>query len=84
MMIVIGSNFLIVFLNDQLFQPLNISPMAGFFKRIAPFAYSYQYTTNALSSFNSGTHILWAGIFQGLNVVLILSKYISRTIILKN
>lgn len=57
------------FLNDQLFQPLNIGPMAGLKKDNFTFAYSYQYTTNALSAFNSGTHMLTIGydIFQGLS-----------------
>lgn len=57
------------FLNDQLFQPLNIGPMAGLKKSNFYFAYSYQYTTNALSTFNSGTHMVTLGydIFQGLS-----------------
>lgn len=57
------------FLNDQMFEPLNIGPMAGLKKNNFYFAYSYQYTTNALSTFNSGTHMVTLGydIFQGLS-----------------
>jgi len=57
------------FLNDQLFTPLNIGPMVGLKKDNFYFAYSYQITTNALSTFNSGTHMVTLGydIFQGLS-----------------
>jgi type IX secretion system PorP/SprF family membrane protein len=57
------------FLNDQLFTPLNIGPMVGLKKNNFYFAYSYQITTNALSTFNSGTHMVTLGydIFQGLS-----------------
>ncbi len=50
------------FLNDQFFKPLNIGPMAGFKKSIFYLGYSYQITTNNLSSFNSGTHMVTIGI----------------------
>ncbi|OEK08337.1 hypothetical protein A8C32_02475 [Flavivirga aquatica] len=49
------------FLNDQFFRPLNIGPMAGFKKRDFYFGYAYQITTNDLSGFNSGTHMLTLG-----------------------
>lgn len=57
------------FLNDQLFTPLNIGPMVGFKKNNFYFAYSYQITTNALATYNSGTHMVTLGydIFQGLS-----------------
>ncbi|MDO5976180.1 PorP/SprF family type IX secretion system membrane protein [Flavivirga jejuensis] len=49
------------FLNDQFFKPLNIGPMAGFKKSKFYFGYAYQITTNALTSFNSGTHMVTIG-----------------------
>ncbi|WP_026755305.1 type IX secretion system membrane protein PorP/SprF [Sediminibacter sp. Hel_I_10] len=57
------------FLNDQLLQPLNIGPMAGFMKSKFYFAYSYQLTTNDLMSFNSGTHMITIGLdfLQGIS-----------------
>lgn len=57
------------FLNDQFFTPLNIGPMVGLKKNNFYFAYSYQITTNALSTYNSGTHMVTLGydIFQGLS-----------------
>ncbi len=57
------------FLNDQLLKPLNIGPMAGLMKNRFYFAYSYQITTNDLSSFNSGTHMITIGFdfLQGIS-----------------
>jgi len=57
------------FLNDQIMKPLNIGPMAGVMKNGFYFAYSYQITTNALSSFNSGTHMVTIGLdfLQGIS-----------------
>lgn len=49
------------FLNDQFFKPLNIGPMVGFKKSIFYLGYAYQITTNNLSSFNSGTHMVTIG-----------------------
>lgn len=49
------------FLNDQFFKPLNVGPMAGFKKSNFYFGYSYQITTNDLSGFNSGTHVVTIG-----------------------
>lgn len=50
------------FLNDQFFKPLNIGPMVGFKKDIFYFGYAYQVTTNALSGYNSGTHVVTIGL----------------------
>lgn len=50
------------FLNDQFFKPLNVGPMAGFMKNRLYFAYSYQFTINDLSTFNSGTHAITIGL----------------------
>ncbi len=50
------------FLNDQFFKPLNIGPMAGFMKHKFYIAYSYQFTINDLSPYNSGTHSVTVGI----------------------
>jgi len=50
------------FLNDQLFKPLNIGPMLGVSKDWFYFAYAYQFTTNDLSGYNSGTHSVTIGI----------------------
>lgn len=57
------------FLNDQFFKPLNIGPMVGFQKSIFYFGYAYQITTNELSTFNSGTHVVTIGInfLQGIS-----------------
>lgn len=57
------------FLNDQMFTPLNIGPMAGIKKSGFYFAYSYQITTNEFISMNSGTHMITLGldIFQGVS-----------------
>ena len=57
------------FLNDQIMKPLNIGPMAGVMKNGFYFAYSYQITTNALSGFNSGTHMVTIGLdfLQGIS-----------------
>lgn len=57
------------FLNDQLLKPLNIGPMVGFQKSIVYFGYAYQITTNELSVFNSGTHVVTIGLnfLQGIS-----------------
>ncbi len=57
------------FLNDQLLKPLNIGPMVGFKKNIFYFGYAYQVTTNTLSGFNSGTHVVTIGLdfLQGIS-----------------
>lgn len=57
------------FLNDQLFEPLNIGPMAGIKKNNFYFAYSYQITLNNLFNYNSGTHMITVGVdlFQGIS-----------------
>ena len=57
------------FLNDQAGKPLNIGPMAGLKKSKFYFAYSYQLTSNELSSYNSGTHMITIGldVFQGIS-----------------
>ena len=50
------------FLNDQFLKPLNIGPMVGFKKNVFYLGYAYQITTNNLSSYNSGTHMITIGI----------------------
>lgn len=50
------------FLNDQFLKPLNIGPMVGFKKSIFYFGYAYQVTTNDLSAYNSGTHVVTIGL----------------------
>lgn len=57
------------FLNDQILKPLNVGPMAGFKKNNFYFGYAYQITTNELSGFNSGTHVVTIGIdfLQGIS-----------------
>lgn len=50
------------FLNDQVFKPLNLGPMAGFKKSIFYFGYSYQMTFNEMTTFNSGTHMITVGL----------------------
>jgi len=57
------------FLNDQFFKPLNIGPMVGFNKSIFYFGYAYQVTTNDLSGYNSGTHVVTIGLdfLQGIS-----------------
>ncbi|MES2240766.1 MAG: type IX secretion system membrane protein PorP/SprF [Bacteroidota bacterium] len=57
------------FLNDQFFKPLNIGPMAGFKKSNFYFGYSYQLTTNHLTQFNTGTHVITIGLdfFAGIS-----------------
>ncbi|TXE11524.1 type IX secretion system membrane protein PorP/SprF [Seonamhaeicola algicola] len=57
------------FLNDQFFKPLNIGPMVGFKKSLFYFGYAYQVTTNDLSAYNSGTHVVTIGIdfLQGIS-----------------
>lgn len=57
------------FLNDQFLKPLNIGPMVGFKKNILYFGYAYQVTTNELSAYNSGTHVVTIGLefLQGIS-----------------
>ena len=50
------------FLNDQFFKPLNIGPMVGFKQAVFYFGYAYQFTTNGLSAYNSGTHVVTIGL----------------------
>ena len=50
------------FLNDQFFKPLNIGPMVGFKQSVFYFGYAYQFTTNGLSAYNSGTHVVTIGL----------------------
>ena len=50
------------FLNDQLLKPLNIGPMIGFKQSVFYFGYAYQFTTNGLSAYNSGTHVVTVGL----------------------
>lgn len=57
------------FLNDQFLKPLNVGPMVGFKKSIFYAGYAYQVTTNELSGFNSGTHVITIGFdfLQGIS-----------------
>lgn len=57
------------FLNDQFFEPLNITPMVGFNIKNFFFAYGYQLTLNELIGYNSGTHMITIGFdfFQGMS-----------------
>ncbi len=57
------------FLNDQLFKPLAIGPMAGFKKSNFYFGYSYQFGLNQIAAFNSGTHMITLGFdfLQGIS-----------------
>lgn len=50
------------FLNDQFLKPLNIGPMVGLKQSVFYFGYAYQVTTNDLSSYNSGTHVITIGL----------------------
>lgn len=50
------------FLNDQFLKPLNIGPMVGFKQSVFYFGYAYQVTTNDLSGYNSGTHVVTIGL----------------------
>ena len=56
-------------LNDQIFKPLNIGPMAGLKRGMVYFAYSYQLHLNELIRYNSGTHVITLGLdlFQGVS-----------------
>jgi type IX secretion system PorP/SprF family membrane protein len=49
------------FLNDQVFAPLTVGPMAGLKKRGFYLGYSYQITLNELAAYNSGTHMITIG-----------------------
>jgi type IX secretion system PorP/SprF family membrane protein len=57
------------FLNDQLFEPLNVGPMVGFQKSIFYFGYAYQVTTNQIANYSSGTHVVTIGLnfLQGIS-----------------
>lgn len=57
------------FLNDQFLKPLNVGPMVGFQKSVFYFGYAYQVTTNQLSAYNSGTHVVTIGLnfLQGIS-----------------
>ena len=57
------------FLNDQFLKPLNVGPMVGVMKSKFYFAYSYQFTINQLSPYNSGTHSITVGVdfLQGIS-----------------
>lgn len=57
------------FLNDQLFQPLMLGPMAGFKKSNFYFGYSYQASLNQIGAYNSGTHVVTIGLdfLQGIS-----------------
>ena len=57
------------FLNDQPMKPLTVGPMFGLKKGGFYMGYSYQITTNELSSYNSGTHMFTLGwdFFQGIS-----------------
>lgn len=63
----LGANFR--FLNDQIFQPLSVGPMAGIKHKNFYFAYSYQTTLNEVIKYNSGTHVITLGLdlFQGIS-----------------
>jgi len=50
------------FLNDQLFSPLMVGPMAGFKKSNFYFGYSYQTSLNQIGAYNSGTHSITIGL----------------------
>ncbi|GAA4761297.1 MULTISPECIES: PorP/SprF family type IX secretion system membrane protein [Flavobacterium] len=54
---------------DQPFKPLTVGPMVGLKKGGFYAGYAYQITTNELSSYNSGTHMITLGwdFFQGLS-----------------
>lgn len=49
------------FLNDQPMKPLTLGPMLGLKKGGFYVGYAYQITLNALSAYNSGTHMLTLG-----------------------
>jgi len=57
------------FLNDQFFEPLNVTPMVGLTVSNFFFAYGYQVTLNELTQYNTGTHMITIGIdlFQGIS-----------------
>lgn len=50
------------FLNDQVFKPLTLGPMAGFKKSNFYFGYSYQASLNQIGAYNSGTHVITIGL----------------------
>lgn len=50
------------FLNDQLFSPLAVIPMAGLKKRNIYVAYGFQFNINQIQGFTRGTHMLTLGI----------------------
>jgi len=46
-----------------------VGPMLGFQKSVFYFGYAYQITTNELSAYNSGTHVITIGLnfLQGIS-----------------
>jgi type IX secretion system PorP/SprF family membrane protein len=50
------------FLNDQVFKPSTLGPMAGFKKTNFYFGYSYQASLNQIGAYNSGTHVITIGL----------------------
>lgn len=50
------------FLNEQDFTPVTLGPMLGLRKSNFYFGYSYQFNTNNLLGYNSGTHMITLGI----------------------
>ncbi|MFS4455344.1 type IX secretion system membrane protein PorP/SprF [Maribacter sp. 2304DJ31-5] len=57
------------FLNDQIGDPLYISPIVGFKKSNFYFGYSYQIILNEILGYSTGTHVLTLGVdlFQGIS-----------------
>lgn len=49
-------------INDQIFKPLSVGPMAGFMKSKFYFGYAYQITLNQLGNYNAGTHSITIGL----------------------
>jgi type IX secretion system PorP/SprF family membrane protein len=56
-------------INDQIFKPLAVGPMAGFKKANFYFGYSYQVMLNQFAAYNSGTHMVTLGFdfLQGIS-----------------
>jgi type IX secretion system PorP/SprF family membrane protein len=56
-------------INDQVFKPLAVGPMAGFKKANFYFGYSYQVMLNQIAAYNSGTHMVTLGFdfLQGIS-----------------
>ena len=57
------------FFNDQSFSPATVGPMVGLRNNNFYFGYSYQFNTNELLPYNSGTHMITLGFdfLQGLS-----------------